>query len=85
MTLLDHAPGPAAASATHVVRALQPLVRAEARAEAPAAGLDPADLEQSVCCLLYTSTPVRNPPPDRPTARNAPRSGPPNASPCAPR
>ncbi|MGW4256696.1 sigma-70 family RNA polymerase sigma factor, partial [Streptomyces californicus] len=63
MTLLDHAPGPAAASATHVVRALQPLVRAEARAEAPAAGLDPADLEQSVWVRLL-ERPAAGPPDD---------------------
>ncbi|MFE6732476.1 sigma-70 family RNA polymerase sigma factor [Streptomyces californicus] len=63
MTLLEHAPGPAAASATHVVRALQPLVRAEARAEAPAAGLDPADLEQSVWVRLL-ERPAAGPPDD---------------------
>ncbi|MFE2293322.1 sigma-70 family RNA polymerase sigma factor [Streptomyces sp. NPDC059452] len=51
MTLLDHEPDRAAATAL-AVRALQPLVRAEARAEAPAAGLDPADLEQSVWLRL---------------------------------
>ncbi|EHM31589.1 MULTISPECIES: sigma-70 family RNA polymerase sigma factor [Streptomyces] len=51
MTLLDHDPGPAASTAL-VVRSLQPLVRAEARAEAPAAGLDPADLEQGVWVRL---------------------------------
>ncbi|MBH0247447.1 sigma-70 family RNA polymerase sigma factor, partial [Streptomyces cavourensis] len=51
MTLLDHEPDRSAAT-TRTVRALQPLVRAEARAEAPAAGLDPADLEQTVWLRL---------------------------------
>ncbi|WP_430480044.1 sigma-70 family RNA polymerase sigma factor [Streptomyces sp. P11-1] len=51
MTLLDHEPDRSAATA-RTVRALQPLVRAEARAEAPAAGLDPADLEQTVWLRL---------------------------------
>ncbi|MFD9498422.1 sigma-70 family RNA polymerase sigma factor [Streptomyces sp. NPDC060035] len=53
MTLLDHAPaarGPLAPAA--VVRALLPLVRAEAAAEAPAAAIDPADLEQAVWLRL---------------------------------
>ncbi|MEU2825143.1 RNA polymerase sigma factor [Streptomyces bacillaris] len=51
MTLLDHEPDRSAVTA-RTVRALQPLVRAEARAEAPAAGLDPADLEQTVWLRL---------------------------------
>ncbi|QCW77028.1 sigma-70 family RNA polymerase sigma factor [Streptomyces sp. S6] len=51
MTLLDHESDRSAVTA-RTVRALQPLVRAEARAEAPAAGLDPADLEQTVWLRL---------------------------------
>ncbi|MYQ52710.1 Sigma-70 region 2, partial [Streptomyces sp. PalvLS-984] len=35
-----------------LVRALHPLVRAEATAEAPAAGMEAADLEQSVWLRL---------------------------------
>ncbi|XCM33174.1 sigma-70 family RNA polymerase sigma factor [Streptomyces parvus] len=63
MTLLDHDLGPAASTAL-VVRALQPLVRAEARAEAPAAGVDPADLEQSVWVRLLERPDDAGPPAD---------------------
>lgn len=62
MTLLDHEPDRAATTAL-VVRALQPLVRAEARAEAPAAGVDPADLEQTVWLRLL-ERPAAGPPRD---------------------
>ncbi|MEV1046494.1 sigma-70 family RNA polymerase sigma factor [Streptomyces sp. NPDC049916] len=61
MTLLDH--DPAAATAL-VVRALGPLVRAEARAEAPASGLDPADLEQGVWLRLLERPGHAGPPAD---------------------
>ncbi|ALU92858.1 RNA polymerase subunit sigma [Streptomyces globisporus C-1027] len=61
MTLLDHDLDPDSSTAL-VVRALQPLVRAEARAEAPAAGVEPADLEQSVWVRLL----------ERPAAAGAP-------------
>ncbi|WP_371622481.1 sigma-70 family RNA polymerase sigma factor [Streptomyces sp. NBC_01116] len=79
MTLLDHDPGPAASTAL-VVRALQPLVRAEARAEAPAAGLDPADLEQSVWVRLLERPAAAGPPVDaarwvRDTVRGEARRG----------
>lgn len=63
MTLLDNAPaarGPFAPAAA--VRALLPLVRAEAEAEAPGAAVDPADLEQAVWLRLL----------ERPAARGAP-------------
>ncbi|MET7364955.1 sigma-70 family RNA polymerase sigma factor [Streptomyces sp. NPDC005566] len=63
MTLLDQAPagrGPLAPAA--VVRALLPLVRAEATAEAPAAQVDPADLEQAVWLRLL----------ERPAGQGAP-------------
>jgi RNA polymerase sigma factor (sigma-70 family) len=63
MTLLDHDLDPAAATAL-VIRALQPLVRAEAGAEAPAAGLDPADLEQSVWVRLLERPAAVGPPAD---------------------
>ncbi|RDG38518.1 sigma-70 family RNA polymerase sigma factor [Streptomyces corynorhini] len=49
-------PEPTAAPAPHtvaeLVRALLPLVRAEAAAEAPSAGMDPGDLEQGVWVKL---------------------------------
>ncbi|MCC8482493.1 sigma-70 family RNA polymerase sigma factor [Streptomyces parvus] len=63
MTLLDHDLGPAPSTAL-AVRALQPLVRAEARAEAPAAGVDPADLEQSVWVRLLERPAAAGPPAD---------------------
>ncbi|MFE3665934.1 sigma-70 family RNA polymerase sigma factor [Streptomyces sp. NPDC059164] len=63
MTPLDQDPGPAA-SAVLAVRALQPLVRAEARAEAPAAGVDPADLEQGVWVRLLERRAAAGPPAD---------------------
>ncbi|MEI7031943.1 sigma-70 family RNA polymerase sigma factor [Streptomyces pratensis] len=62
MTLIDHDPRPAPA-ADLLVRALHPLIRAEAGAEAPAAGLDPADLEQAVWVRLL-ERPGAGPPPD---------------------
>nr|WSW70286.1 sigma-70 family RNA polymerase sigma factor [Streptomyces sp. NBC_00995] len=68
MTLLDlpHAvPGQGAAT---LVRALYPLVRAEARAEAAAcatgAAVDPADLEQAVWLRLLERPAGHGPPPD---------------------
>ncbi|MFJ4965581.1 hypothetical protein EES43_04065 [Streptomyces sp. ADI96-02] len=57
----------AAATATATalaVRTLRPLVRAEASAEAPAAGLDPADLEQSVWLRLLERPETVGPPRD---------------------
>ncbi|MEW2070229.1 sigma-70 family RNA polymerase sigma factor [Streptomyces sp. NPDC007346] len=63
MTLLDHETDRTAA-ATLVVRALEPLVRAEAGAEAPAAGLDPADLEQTVWLRLLERPAPAVPPRD---------------------
>lgn len=63
MTLLDHEPDRATRTAL-TVRALQPLVRAEARAEAPAAGLDPADLEQTVWLRLLERPAAAGPPRD---------------------
>ncbi|MET9592259.1 sigma-70 family RNA polymerase sigma factor [Streptomyces sp. NPDC006516] len=56
MTLLDHAPSPLADRAEDggraLVRALHALVRAEAGAEAHAAGVEAADLEQAVWVRL---------------------------------
>ncbi|MFF2728752.1 sigma-70 family RNA polymerase sigma factor [Streptomyces sp. NPDC058008] len=58
MTLLDHAPAPAAAAGRagdrvrEAVRVLRPLVRAEAGAEAQGAGVEAADLEQAVWVRL---------------------------------
>ncbi|MEU6940846.1 sigma-70 family RNA polymerase sigma factor, partial [Streptomyces rubiginosohelvolus] len=63
MTLLDHDLDPASSTA-RVVHALQPLVRAEARAEAPAAGVEPADLEQSVWVRLLERPAAAGPPAD---------------------
>ncbi|WP_457517673.1 sigma-70 family RNA polymerase sigma factor [Streptomyces sp. TE33382] len=76
MTLHDHAravsavsapsavPAASAASAALVVRALHPLVRAEATAEAPAAAVDPADLEQAVWLRLMERLAAVGPPDD---------------------
>ncbi|MEU2127631.1 sigma-70 family RNA polymerase sigma factor [Streptomyces sp. NPDC018352] len=68
MTLLDLAPaGPAPAPVT-VVRALYPLVSAEARAEAAAsvtgAAVEPADLEQAVWLRLLELLAAEGPPAD---------------------
>ncbi|WP_405710859.1 MULTISPECIES: sigma-70 family RNA polymerase sigma factor [unclassified Streptomyces] len=68
MTLLDLAPaGPAPAPVT-VVRALYPLVSAEARAEAAAsmtgAAVEPADLEQAVWLRLLERLAGEGPPVD---------------------
>lgn len=57
MTLPDHA-------AAAVIRALRPLVRAEACAEAPAAGTEPADLEQAVWLRLLERPAGQGPPAD---------------------
>ncbi|MFH8757819.1 sigma-70 family RNA polymerase sigma factor [Streptomyces atroolivaceus] len=61
MTLLDHGPSAQAEGAGDrgraVVHALQALVRAEARAEAQAAGADAADLEQAVWVRLLEPRP----------------------------
>ncbi|MDT3398449.1 sigma-70 family RNA polymerase sigma factor, partial [Streptomyces sp. B1866] len=43
---------------------LGPLLAAEAAAEAPGTGLDPADLEQSVWLRLLERTRASGPPPD---------------------
>ncbi|MFE6665588.1 sigma-70 family RNA polymerase sigma factor [Streptomyces sp. NPDC057697] len=63
MTLLDHAPAPVS-----VVRALYPLVRAEALAEATAsatgAAIEPADLEQAVWLRLLERLAGEGPPVD---------------------
>lgn len=69
MTLLDHAPAAATtasgtAAPALVVRALRPLVRAEVSAEAPAAALDPADLEQAVWLRLLERLATAGPPDD---------------------
>ena len=61
MTLIDHAPPPAGPA---VVRALLPLVRAEAKAEAQAASADPADLEQAVWLRLFERLAAQGPPVD---------------------
>ncbi|WP_433396081.1 sigma-70 family RNA polymerase sigma factor [Streptomyces sp. CA-146814] len=78
MTLLDHEPG--RATATALVVRLEPLVRAEAGAEAPAAGLDPADLEQAVWLRLLERPVAAGPPGDparwvRDTVRAEARKG----------
>ncbi|GAA2979767.1 RNA polymerase sigma factor [Streptomyces fulvorobeus] len=59
MTLIDHAPPPAGPALVH---ALLPLIRAEARAEAPAASADPADLEQAVWLRLFERLDAQGPP-----------------------
>ncbi|QNE78400.1 sigma-70 family RNA polymerase sigma factor [Streptomyces finlayi] len=61
MTRVDHAPPPAGPA---VVRALLPLIRAEARAEAQAASADPADLEQAVWLRLFERNDAQGPPAD---------------------
>ncbi|MEW1718863.1 sigma-70 family RNA polymerase sigma factor [Streptomyces sp. NPDC093109] len=53
---------PAAPGVPELVRALLPLVRAEAAAEAPSAGIEPGDLEQGVWLRLL----------ERPAAAGAP-------------
>jgi RNA polymerase sigma factor (sigma-70 family) len=61
MTLLDHVPAAPAEAAGDggraLVRALHALVRAEAGAEAQAAGVEAADLEQSVWLKLLERRP----------------------------
>ncbi|MEU1126786.1 sigma-70 family RNA polymerase sigma factor, partial [Streptomyces sp. NPDC005899] len=52
MTLPDHDSRPADTVRGAAVRALRPLVRAEATAEAAAAGMEAADLEQAVWVRL---------------------------------
>ncbi|MGC5344802.1 RNA polymerase sigma factor [Streptomyces sp. DT171] len=62
------AAAPAAPTASDaVVRALRPLVSAEATAEALAAAIDPADLEQAVWLRLLERVATQGPPSD--TAR----------------
>jgi len=51
-------------SAAHLVGTLRPLLVAEAAAEAPTFGLDPADLEQSVWLRLLERLATLGPPPD---------------------
>ncbi|GGY10456.1 RNA polymerase sigma factor [Streptomyces djakartensis] len=52
---------------THdLVDALRPLLAAEARAEAPAAGAEPGDLEQAVWLRLLERLDAEDPPPDPP-------------------
>ncbi|MFH9466809.1 sigma-70 family RNA polymerase sigma factor [Streptomyces clavifer] len=62
MTLPDHAPPASDTARRAAVRTLGPLVHAEATAEAPAAGIDAADLEQTVWLRLL----------ERPAARGLP-------------
>ncbi|MDQ0797428.1 sigma-70 family RNA polymerase sigma factor [Streptomyces sp. B1I3] len=64
MTLPDLVPRPADASRRAVVRALHPLVRAEATAEAVAAGMEAADLEQAVWLRLLERPAGQGPPRD---------------------
>ncbi|MFF3536669.1 sigma-70 family RNA polymerase sigma factor [Streptomyces sp. NPDC002466] len=68
MTLLDHVPAAAAPGAPAVVRALYPLVSAEAMAEAAASAtgpaIEPADLEQSVWLRLLERLAGEGPPAD---------------------
>ncbi|WP_267245743.1 sigma-70 family RNA polymerase sigma factor [Streptomyces sp. PR69] len=59
MTLLDET-----AASAHVVSALRPLVNAEATAEAPAAAMEPGDLEQAVWLRLLERLDGDGPPPD---------------------
>lgn len=47
-----------------VLAALRPLLHAEAAAEAPAAGLEPADLEQALWLRLLETTAAAGPPAD---------------------
>lgn len=61
MTLIDHAPPPAGQA---LVRALLPLITAEASAEATAAAADPADLEQAVWLRLFERLDTQGPPAD---------------------
>ncbi|WP_329070198.1 sigma-70 family RNA polymerase sigma factor [Streptomyces sp. NBC_01429] len=49
---LSSAPVPVPLTVADLVRVLLPLVRAEAAAEAPSAGMDPGDLEQGVWVRL---------------------------------
>ncbi|MFB4425784.1 sigma-70 family RNA polymerase sigma factor [Streptomyces sp. QL37] len=67
MTLLDHDPTAEAAGdgGRALVRALHALVRAEAGAEAQAAGVEAADLEQSVWLKLLERRPGVPPDPAR--------------------
>ncbi|MFD9538846.1 sigma-70 family RNA polymerase sigma factor [Streptomyces sp. NPDC060022] len=65
MTPLDQAhAGRSPLTPAAVVRALLPLVRAEATAEAPAAEVDPADLEQAVWLRLLERPPGQGAPAD---------------------
>ncbi|MEU9059381.1 sigma-70 family RNA polymerase sigma factor [Streptomyces sp. NPDC048430] len=68
MTLLDHVPAAPAGAAGDggraLVRALHALVRAEAGAEAQAAGVEAADLEQSVWLKLLERRPGPGAPAD---------------------
>jgi RNA polymerase sigma factor (sigma-70 family) len=49
-----------------LVLALRPLLAAEASAEAPASGAEPADLEQAVWLRLLERLAAQDPPPDPP-------------------
>lgn len=68
MTLLDLAPAAPAPAPVTFVRALYPLVSAEARAEAAAsvtgAAVEPADLEQAVWLRLLERLAGQGPPVD---------------------
>ncbi|EGX58523.1 RNA polymerase sigma factor, partial [Streptomyces zinciresistens K42] len=58
-----------------LVTALRPLLLAEARAEAPAAGTEPGDLEQAVWLRLLERLAAHGPPADPPAwLRRAVRS-----------
>ncbi|MFJ4921643.1 sigma-70 family RNA polymerase sigma factor [Streptomyces sp. NPDC088725] len=63
MTCLESTPAPRSASDA-VIGALSPLVRAEARAEAPAACTEPRDLEQAVWVRLLERLEREGPPLD---------------------
>ncbi|WP_405809400.1 sigma-70 family RNA polymerase sigma factor [Streptomyces sp. NBC_01520] len=64
MTLPDPALRASDTARRATVRALGPLVRAEATAEAPAAGIDAADLEQAVWLRLLERPAGQGPPAD---------------------